>query len=100
MPVPLNQRPLSALPAPAVRAVAFVAILLGGLAGGVIGWVFVILQTTGGGHEVAASIGAAIGAVTAAIGTAVVTVLAMRALGVWRPDDTNPARPNRSRSAG
>ncbi len=83
--VPVSRAPsreaLSALPSPAARAVAFVAILLGGLAGGLIGWAFVSLQSTG---EVAAAIGAYIGAVAAAAGTAIISVLALRAMGEWR----------------
>jgi hypothetical protein len=66
------------------RGLAFVAILLGGLAGGLIGWTFVVLQCSGD-CEVPASIGAFVGAVGAAAGTAVVAVLVLRALGEWRP---------------
>jgi hypothetical protein len=78
-----GQRPLSALPSPAARAAAFVVILLGGAAGGIIGWAFIKLQCDGG-CEVPASIGAAIVAVLAALGTAVVAVLVLRAMGEWR----------------
>ena len=42
-----SREALSALPSPAARAVAFAAILLGGLAGGLIGWSFVSLQSSG-----------------------------------------------------
>jgi hypothetical protein len=65
------------------RAAAFVAILVAGAVGGVIGWTFVKLQCDGG-CEVSASIGAAVTAVLAALGTAVVAVLALRAMGEWR----------------
>lgn len=82
MPDPVN-RPLSALPSPAARALAFAAILVGGLAGGLIGYGFVDLQCTGD-CGTAAAIGAVIGATLAAVGTAVVAVLVLRAMGEWR----------------
>jgi hypothetical protein len=78
-----DQRALSALPSPLARALAFVAILVGGLAGGLIGWGFIELQTSGD-HAIAAAIGAAVGAVVAAAGTAVIAVLVLRAMGEWR----------------
>jgi hypothetical protein len=79
------QRPLSAIPSRLARAVAFASILVGGAAGGLIGWVFVKLQCEGG-CEIPASIGAAVVAILAALGTAVVAVLVMRAMGVWRTE--------------
>jgi hypothetical protein len=78
-----GQRPLSALPSRAARVGAFVAIVLAGGVGGIIGWAFVSLQ---GGGELAASIGAALVAVLAALGTAVLSVLVLRAMGEWRPE--------------
>ena len=82
MPTP-DERPLSALPSPAARALAFAAIIFAGLSGALIGWSFVDLQcegdcTTPGG------LGAVVGGVTAAIGVAVVAVLTLRAMGEWR----------------
>ncbi len=74
---------LSALPSPAARAVAFVAILLGGLAGGLIGYAFVELQCDDG-CATAAAAGAWITAVVAALGTAILAVLGLRAMGEWR----------------
>jgi hypothetical protein len=74
---------LSALPSPVARAVAFVAILLGGLAGGLIGWAFISLQTSSG-SDLAAALGAFVGSVAAAAGTAVISVLGLRAMGEWR----------------
>ena len=76
-------RPLSALPSPAARVTAFVAILLGGLAGGLIGFALVNLQCTGS-CGVPSGLGAFAGAVLAAAGTAVVAVLVLRAVGEWR----------------
>jgi hypothetical protein len=74
---------LSALPSRAARAGAFVAIILGGLAGGLIGYAFVDLQCDDG-CAIAAAIGAWITAVGTAAGTAVIAVLALRAVGEWR----------------
>jgi hypothetical protein len=62
---------------------AFVAIVVGGLAGGLIGYGFVDLQTTGDATT-AAAVGAVVGAVLAAAGVAVVAVLVLRAMGEWR----------------
>ena len=80
---PNDERPLSALPSPAARAVAFVAILFGGLAGGLIGYSLVRVQCDG---ECGAGrgLGALIGAVAASIGMSIVAVLVLRALGEWR----------------
>jgi hypothetical protein len=90
--VPEPDPPLSALPSPAARAVAFVAILVGGLAGGLIGFGFAELQCTGD-CTLPAAIGAAIGAILAAAGTAVIAVLVLRAMGEWRQiGDRRPSR--------
>ena len=75
--------PLSALPPPKARIAAFVAILLGGLAGGLIGYTLVKLQC----HGTCATqrgLGALFGAIVAAIGMSVVAVLVLRALGEWK----------------
>ncbi len=65
------------------RVLAFVAILLGGLCGGVIGAPVVDVQCTGDCDQPAA-VGGLLGAVTGASGVAVVSVLALRAMGEWR----------------
>lgn len=79
----MSERPLSALPSPAARALAFTAVLVGGLAGGLIGYALVDLQCTGScGLQL--GIGVLVGAVIAAGGTAIVAVLVLRALGEWR----------------
>ena len=75
--------PLSALPPPKARIAAFVAILLGGLAGGLIGYTLVKLQC----HGTCATqrgLGALFDAIIAAIGMSVVAVLVLRALGEWK----------------
>jgi hypothetical protein len=78
-----EQRPLSALPSPAARAAAFTAILLGGVAGAVIGYTLVKLQCTGS-CDTPKGLGLLIGAVVAAGGMSVVAVLVLRAVGEWR----------------
>jgi len=62
---------------------AFVAILVGGAAGGLIGYTLVKLQCTGQ-CDAQRGLGALIGAVVAALGMSVVAVLVLRALGEWR----------------
>jgi hypothetical protein len=85
----LSRRPLSALPSRAARIAAFVAILAGGAAGGLIGWALVMLQCDGD-CDVWASLGAAVTAVLAALGTAIVAVVVLRAVGTWRPEPDAP----------
>lgn len=78
-----SEDPLSALPPPTARVAAFVAILLGGLAGGLIGYTLVKLQC----HGTCATqrgLGALVGAVLAASGMSVVAVLVLRAVGEWK----------------
>lgn len=85
-PSPTPERPgrsESALPSVGARIIAFLAIIVAGIAGGIIGYAFVDLQTTGD-SAVPAGIGALIGAVIAAVGTAVVVILTLRAMGEWR----------------
>lgn len=77
-----GDRPLSALPSPLARAVAFVGILLGGLAGGLIGFALVDLQCSGD-CGTATGFGILVGSIVAAAGTAVVAVLVLRAQGEW-----------------
>jgi hypothetical protein len=78
-----EQRPLSALPSPAARVAAFVAIILGGVAGGLIGYTLVKLQCTGS-CDTPKGLGLLIGSLLAAGGMSIVAVLVLRALGEWR----------------
>jgi hypothetical protein len=73
--------PLTALPPVRARVLAFVAIVVAGALGGLIGWGIVDLQ---GGGSTASGVGAVVGAVVAAGGVAVVAVLVLRAMGEWR----------------
>ena len=74
---------MSALPSPAARAAAFLAILVAGLAGALIGYSLVELQCDGD-CGLPLGLGILIGALVAAGGMSVVAVLVMRAVGEWR----------------
>lgn len=78
-----ESRPLSAIPPVAARVIAFTSILLGGLAGGLIGFALVDLQCEGD-CAVPKGLGLLAGAVVCAGGMAIVAVLALRAMGEWR----------------
>jgi hypothetical protein len=73
----------TALPSTGARVLAFVAILVGGLCGGLIGYAFVDLQCTGDCGLLAGGAGL-LGAVIGAVGVGIVAVLALRAMGEWR----------------
>ena len=78
----------TALPSTGARALAFAAILFGGLCGGLIGYAFVDLQCRGDCAALAGGAGL-LGAVIGAVGVGVVAVLALRAMAEWntRPSD-------------
>jgi len=78
-----EERPLSALPSPGARVAAFIAILVGGAAGGLIGYTLVHLQCHGD-CALPLGIGTFAGAVLAALGMSIVAVLVLRAVGEWR----------------
>jgi hypothetical protein len=59
-----------------------VAILVGGAAGGVIGWALVDVSCTSG-CGTSSAIAGIIGAIVGAGGTAIVAVLVLRAMGEW-----------------
>lgn len=75
--------PDSALPPVGARVLAFVAIVVGGACGGLIGVGVVNVQCPGD-CTTPSAIGAVLGAVVGALGVAVVAVLALRAMGEWR----------------
>ncbi len=81
--MPQQSDSLSALPSTVARALAFISILIGGLAGALIGYALVDVQTDNA-SGLLLGIGILIGAVLSAAGTAVVAVLVLRALGEWR----------------
>lgn len=78
-----TERPLSALPSPLARIIAFVSVLLGGFAGALIGFTLVDIQYSGA-STVPIGLGLLIGAIVAAGGTAIIAVLVLRASGEWR----------------
>ena len=88
--------PESALPSVAARALAFVAVLIGGACGGVIGWALTDLQYKN--NHALAGVGILVGALAAAAGTAVVAVLVLRAMTEWRSIQHDPPPRRRSRS--
>lgn len=73
----------TALPSTGARVLAFLAILFGGLCGGLIGYAFVDLQCTGDCQLLAGGAGL-LGAAVGAVGVGVVAVLALRAMGEWQ----------------
>src|SRR3982750_811479 len=73
----------SALPSRGARFLAFAAILLGGLCGGLIGFSVTRLQCAGE-CTTNKSLGGLVGAVLGAVGVAIVAVLALRAMGEWQ----------------
>jgi len=78
-----DHRRLTALPSVRARVLAFVAILLGGLAGAVIGGSFVKVQCHGQ-CDTPVGVGVVVGGAAGAGGTGVVSVLTLRAMGEWR----------------
>ena len=81
-PEPSEYAPTS-LPSLGARVLAFVAILVGGLCGGLIGYGFTDLQCAEDCTGLAGGIGL-LGAVIGAVGVGVVAILALRAMGEWR----------------
>ena len=77
------ERPVSALPSSRARALAFLAILLAGLSGALIGSALVSVQCTGD-CGTATGLGTIVGALAAGGGVAVVAVLVLRAMNEWR----------------
>jgi hypothetical protein len=84
-PSPRPPAPTS-LPPTGARVLAFLAILVAGVCGGLIGWAITDLQVD---SSAANGVGALVGAVIAAGGVAVIAVLVLRAMGEWRTVDPN-----------
>jgi hypothetical protein len=72
----------SALPSTGARLLAFGAILLAGLCGGLIGWKVTDLQVAGD-SALLPGIGGVVGAAIGAGGVGVVAVLVLRAMAEW-----------------
>lgn len=73
----------TALPPLGARILAFVAILVGGICGGLIGYGFADLSCADDCSAIAGGSGL-LGAVIGAAGVGVVAVLALRAMGEWK----------------
>jgi len=72
----------TALPSQAARVLAFLAILVAGLCGGLIGYAVTDLQCAGD-CGLQTGLGALAGAVLGAVGVAIISVLALRAMAEW-----------------
>jgi hypothetical protein len=72
----------SALPSPAARLLAFAAIVVAGVCGGLIGWKVTALQIDDDGSLLPGLVGL-LGAAFAAGGVAIVSILVLRAMGEW-----------------
>ncbi|MDE0216378.1 MAG: hypothetical protein OXN79_07355 [bacterium] len=79
---PASPEERSALPPKGARWLAFAAIVLGGLCGGLIGFAYIDLQCKGD-CGLWTGLGALIGAIAGAVGLAVVAVLTLRAMDEW-----------------
>jgi hypothetical protein len=82
-PAPQHDYAPSALPSTGARVLAFAAILVAGLCGGLIGYAVIDLQCEGD-CTAASGIGGLVGALIFAVGVGIVAVLALRAMGEWR----------------
>jgi hypothetical protein len=73
---------MSALPSQGARALAFLTIVVGGLAGAVIGYGIVNTQCVGD-CSTQKAVGSIFGALFIGIGLAIIAVLVLRAMGEW-----------------
>lgn len=102
----LEQRgtaPPDSSPSLPARVLAFSAIIVAGVCGGLIGFAVMDLTCDGGCTNTAGLVGVA-AAVTASAGTGIVAVLTLRAAAEWRsqqlgPAGTRPERPAAGRGA-
>ncbi len=92
--VPESDYSPSALPSTGARVLAFSAILVAGLCGGLIGYAIIDLQCEGD-CTVPAGIGGLIGAAAFSVGVGIVAVLALRAMGEWRQLEQRRDQPER-----
>jgi len=75
-------------PSPSVlaRTLTFLAVVVAGACGGLIGWAIADLQCTGS-CEVPTGVSSLVGALVAAGGTSVICVLAIHAMAEWREQE-------------
>ena len=81
----------TSLPSTGARILAFLAILVGGACGGMIGYGFTDISCTGDCATLSGGAGI-LGAVLGAGGVGVVSVLALRAMGEWSSGQKRPER--------
>ncbi|MGI9600776.1 MAG: hypothetical protein ACR2QE_02745 [Acidimicrobiales bacterium] len=83
-PSPSSAAPIeSAAPSTLARLLAMGTVLLGGAAGGLIGFAFIDIQCEGD-CSTWTGLGALVGALCGAIGLAIIAVLTLKAMGEWR----------------
>ena len=80
--LPIARGP-SAVPSVTARVLAFVAVVIAGVCGGLIGYAIIDVQCQKG-CATPEGISAVVGAAVAAGGVSVVAVLVLRAMGEWR----------------
>lgn len=98
-PAPGGDRIESALPSPFARILAFGAIVVAGICGGLIGYKVTALSMEGESALIPGLVGL-LGAAFAAGGVAVLSVLVLRAMGEWKTiiETGDPAAPRKRRS--
>jgi len=91
----------SALPPAGARILAFAAIVVAGICGGLIGWKVTDLQVDGDPAWLPGLVGLA-GAIAAAVGVGIVSILVLRAMGEWHTIQTtgDPAAARRAQAQG
>ncbi len=82
--------PGSAAPPAGARVLAFIAVLVAGACGGLVGYAVTDLQCTDGCTTLAGSLGV-LGAVGAATGVGIVVTLTLRATAEWRTRELQQA---------
>jgi len=82
--------PASAAPPVGARILAFLAVLVAGACGGLVGYAVTDLQCRDDCEVLAASIGVA-GAVGGAVGVGIVATLTLRAMAEWRTNQLQQA---------
>jgi hypothetical protein len=81
---PVGRAPISSsLPSRGARILAFLAIVVGGLCGGLIGWKVTVLSVSGPDDGLVPGLGALAGALVGAGGVSIAAVLVLRAMTEW-----------------
>lgn len=81
---PVGRAPISSsLPSSGARVLAFLAIVVGGVCGGLIGWKVTVLSVAGPDDGLLPGLGGLLGALVGAGGVAIAAVLVLRAMTEW-----------------